>query len=341
MDYTISNTSNQTSYQAEDDETILQAALRNGHLYPYGCQSGACGACKSKLISGTVKHRSRDPEVLSDDERAGGWCLTCQAVPLEDIEIEVKEIAKVKEIEVKTLPTRVREKKLLADDVIQLFLSLPNTQTFDFLPGQYIKILLKNGKERSFSIANTPEQAKQQGLELHVRVVPGGHYSPQVKESLKVKDIIRIQGPYGTYFLRKDEDQPIIMVAGGTGFAPVKGLIEDALEAGFKQPITLYWGARTEQDLYMNALAQRWEKEIPGFRYIPVLSELDASSDWQGETGFVHETIARQQTDLSKCSLYASGPPVMIEALKQALPEKGLNQDFFYTDAFDYAAQSE
>lgn len=341
MDFKISNASNHTSYQSESDETILQAALRNGHLYPYGCQSGACGACKSKLINGTVKHRYRDPQVLSDDERADGWCLTCQAEPLEDIEIEVKEIAKVKEIEVKTMPTRVREKNLLADDVIQLFLSLPNTQTFDFLPGQYIKILLKNGKERSFSIANTAEQAKQQGLELHVREVPNGHYSPQVKNKLKVKDIIRIQGPYGTYFLRKDEDQPIIMVAGGTGFAPIKGLIEDALEADYKQAITLYWGARSEQDLYMNALAQRWEKEVPGFRYIPVLSELGASSDWKGETGFVHEAIARQQTDFSQYSVYASGPPVMIEALKQVLPEKGLNEDCFYTDAFDYAAQSE
>ena len=152
---------------------------------------------------------------------------------------------------------------------------------------------------------------------------------------------MRIQGPYGTYFLRKDEARPIMMVAGGTGFAPVKGLIEEALEAGIEQAITLYWGARTGQDLYMNALAQRWEKEIPNFRYIPVLSGLDASSDWRGETGFVHETIARQQTDLSQYSIYASGPPVMIEALKQALPEKGLNEDFFYTDAFDYAAQSE
>lgn len=341
MDYKISNRSNQTRFQCEANETILQAALRNGHLYPYGCQSGACGACKSKVVSGTVKHRTRDSEVLSDVELAEGWCLTCQAVPLEDIEIEVKEIARVKEIEVKTMPTRVAEKNLLANDVIQLFLSLPNTQNFDFLPGQYIKIMLKNGKQRSFSIANTPEQAQQQGLELHVRVVPDGHYSPQVKDNLKIKDIVRIQGPYGTYFLRKEEARPIIMIAGGTGFAPVKGLIEDALEAGLEQPITLYWGARRERDLYMNALAQHWEKEIPGFRYIPVLSEADTSSDWQGKTGFVHETIARQQPDLSEFSIYASGPPVMIDALKQALPGKGLNEDFFYTDAFDYAAQSE
>lgn len=341
MDYKISNPSNQTSFQCEADETILQSALRNGHLYPYGCQSGACGACKSKLISGTVKHRTRDAEVLSDDERAEGWCLTCQAVPLEDIDIEVKEIAKVKEIEVKTLPTRVRQKNLLADDVIQLYLSLPNTQLFDFLPGQYIKILLKNGKERSFSIANTPEQAKQKGLELHVRVVPGGHYSPQIKNQLKVKDIVRIQGPYGTYFLRKDEARPIIMVAGGTGFAPIKGLIEDVLESGIEQTITLYWGARTERDLYMNTLAQQWAKEIPGFSYIPVLSEDDGSCNWQGETGFVHKTITRQHADINTCSVYASGPPVMIKALEQALPEIGLDQDFFYTDAFDYAAQNE
>ncbi len=341
MEYKISNLSNHTSFHNEEDETILQAALRNGHLYPYGCQSGVCGACKTRLVSGQVKHRSRDPEVLSDADRAEGWCLSCQAVPQQDIEIEVKEIARVKEIEVKTLPTRVREKNMLADDVVQLFLSLPNTQNFEFMPGQYIKILLKNGKERSFSIANTAQQSTQQGLELHIRVVPGGHYSPLVKDQLKVKDILRIQGPYGTYFLRKDENRPIIMVAGGTGFAPVKGLIEDAIETNYGQAITLYWGARSEQDLYMHTLAQQWQQQIPGFRYIPVLSDPDTAPGWQGETGFVHEAILRQQADLSAHSVYASGPPVMIEALRESLPGQGLDSDFFYTDAFDYAAETE
>ena len=341
MSHNIHNQYNDTSFTTEIDETILQAALRNGHLYPYGCQAGACGTCKSKVLKGRVEHLSRDPKVLSDEELADGLCLTCQAVPQGDIEIAVKEVAKVKEIEIVRMPTRVREKNLLADDVVQLFLSVPKSQPFDFLPGQYLNILLKNGKERSFSIANTPAKINSEGLELHIRVVPDGHYSPQVLESIAVKDIIRIQAPFGTYFLRKDEDLPIIMVAGGTGFAPIKALIEDAIEADFKQPITLYWGARAQADLYQNELAQEWASSVDNFTYIPVLSEEDEGSRWAGERGFVHEAIMRNHADLAQHSIYASGPPVMIDALQKNLPENGLNPDTFYTDAFDYAAASE
>jgi len=341
MAHLVTNLSNRTSFQADDEETILHAALRNGHLYPYGCQSGACGACKSKLVSGKVQHQHRDPQVLSDKERAQGWCLSCQAVPTEDIEIEVKEIARVQEFEVRTLPTRVSNKVILADDVVQLFLSLPSTRVFEFMPGQYIKILLKDGRERSFSIANTPAAATKQGLELHIRVIPGGHYSPQVKNSLKVKDIVRIQGPFGTFFLRKEEPRPIIMIAGGTGFAPVKGLIEDAIESGIDQPVHLYWGARSNSDLYMNARAEQWAQQIPGFRYTAVLSALDDAQSWQGRTGFVDQAVHQDYEDLSACSVYAAGPPVMIQALKSTLSDRGLDDSFFYTDTFDYAAQSE
>jgi len=341
MTHLIRNITSNTSFSTEKDETILQAALRNGHLYPYGCQSGACGACKARLVHGTVKHLTRDPGVLSDDERAGGLCLMCQAVPQEDIEIDVKEIARAKEIEIKTLPTRVREKNQLCKDVIQLYLSLPSTQKFEFLPGQYINILLKDGKERSFSIANTPAQAKKQGLELHIRIVPGGFYSPQVKEKLAVKDILRIQGPFGTYFLRKDEKKPIILVAGGTGYAPIKGLIEDAIENELNLPITLYWGARTKADLYLNEQAKHWAETIKGFSYIPVLSELAEGDNWAGRTGFVHETINNDLPDASGFSVYVSGPPVMVNALQETFINNGLDEEFFYSDAFDYAAANE
>ncbi len=283
----------------------------------------------------------RDPGVLSDDELEQGFCLPCQAIPLEDVEIAVKEIARTQEIEIKTLPTRVREKTLLCDDVVQLYLSLPSTQTFDYLPGQYINILLKNGKERSFSIANTPNQAKQEGLELHIRVVPNGYYSPQVKESITIKDILRIQGPFGTYFLRKDEDLPIIMIAGGTGYAPIKGLIEDALEMDSKMPITLYWGARTRADLYLNEQAEHWADRIKEFTYIPVLSEVSDADNWSGRTGFVHDAIAQDFPDAEGHSVYASGPPVMVNALKEVFKNNGLDADFFYSDAFDYAAENE
>ncbi len=341
MSFKVRNISNNTSFRTEKGEPVLTAALRNGHLYPYGCQAGACGSCKAKLVSGRVEHITRDPSVLSDDEVKQGLCLLCQAVPTQDIEIDIKEVARVKHIEIKTMPTRVREKTMLADDVVQLFLSVPKTHVFDFLPGQYLKILLKNGKERSFSIANTPQNMSDQGIELHIRIVPEGHYSPQVMNSLQVKDILRIQGPFGTYFLRKEKDRPIIMVAGGTGFAPIKGMIEDAFEAGVSQAITLYWGARTEADLYLNDLAEKWQQDRPNFNYVPVLSEQLDDPDWHGETGFVHEAIIRAHGSLGNTSVYASGPPVMIDALSNSLPDQGLDTEFFYTDAFDYAAASE
>lgn len=341
MSHKVHNTYNNTSFDTQSGETILAAALRNGHLYAYGCQAGACGACKSKLVKGKVEHLTRDPSVLSDDELAEGLCLTCQAVPQGDVDIMVKEVAKVKEIKVRTMPTRVREKNMLADDVVQLFLSVPKTSKFDFLPGQYLSILLRNGKERSFSIANTPAQISDDGLELHIRVVPDGYYSPGVKDSVEVKDIIRIEGPFGTYFLRKDEQRPIVMIAGGTGFAPIKSLIEDAVASGLKQAITLYWGARAQPDLYLDALARQWEKDIASFKYIPVLSDEEKDSDWTGRTGFVHQAILADHPDLSAYSIYAAGPPVMIDALTNNLPANGLDTEFFYTDSFDYAAQSE
>lgn len=341
MSHLVRNISNNSTFTTEQNETVLQGALRNGHLYPYGCQSGSCGACKAKLTKGTIRHLSRDPQVLSDKELEQGLCLLCQAVPEEDIEIEVKEIARAKEIEIKTLPTRVRAKELLCDDVVRIYLSLPNTQKFEYLPGQYINILLKGGRERAFSIANTPERAAEEGLELHIRIVADGLYSPRVKNELQVKDIVRIQGPFGTYFLRKDEPRPIILVAGGTGFAPVKGLIEDAIESGIDQPIRLYWGARDKADLYLDELAENWAQKLPSFSYIPVLSEAKKTSGWTGRTGFVHEAIQEDISNASGFSVYASGPPVMVNALRETFLARGLESDFFYSDAFDYAAAGE
>lgn len=341
MPFQVHNINNQSTFSTQKDEPILQAALRAGHLYPYGCQAGACGACKSKLVSGKVEHLTRNPMVLSDQELAAGWCLTCQAIPQENIEIDVKEISQIKSIEIKTLPTRIREKNLLNDDVVQLFLSIPNTQNFDYLPGQYINILLKNGISRSFSIANTPKASAQNGLELHIRVLEDGHFSPQAKNSLSVKDILRIEGPMGTFFLRKENDKPIILVAGGTGFAPIKALVEEVIETNIKTPITLFWGARAQADLYLDQLAKHWEETIDNFTYIPVLSDLKTGHDWPGETGFIHDTVIAQHTDLSGHLIYAAGPPIMIDSLSNSLTKINFNLDDLFTDCFDYAAASD
>lgn len=341
MTYTITNEQNQSSYTANEGESILAAALRNGHMYSYGCQAGVCGACKATVVSGNIDYGGADPSTLTEAEKAKGKCLLCQGIPLSDVVIDVKEIEVANSIEIKTMPTRVSEKILLAPDVVQLFLALPKTQNLNFLAGQYIQIQLKDGKHRSFSIANNASSVVEKGLELHIRIVPNGHYSPYVLEHLKVKDILRIQGPFGTYFLRTDEQRPIIMIAGGTGFAPVKGLLEEAIETKYGQPIHLFWGARTKKDLYLDSLAKQWAEQYDFIQYTPVLSEPLDDDNWQGETGFVHEAVAKAYEDVSEYSVYASGPPIMTDSVLEALQAKNLNTDFYHSDAFDYAAVTE
>ncbi len=341
MTYTITNAQNQSSYTANEGESILAAALRNGHMYSYGCQAGVCGACKASIVSGDIDYGSADPSTLTEDEKAQGKCLLCQGVPLSDVVIDVKEIEVANSIEIKTMPTRVSEKVLLAPDVVQLFLALPKTQTFNFLAGQYLQIQLKDGKHRSFSIGNNASSVSENGIELHIRIVPDGHYSPYVLDHLKVKDILRIQGPFGTYFLRTDEQRPIIMVAGGTGFAPIKGLIEEAIETNHNQPIHLFWGVRAKKDLYLDALAKQWAKQYDFIQYTPVLSEPLEEDNWEGDTGFVHEVVANTYDDVSAYSIYASGPPIMTDSVLDALKSKNLNTDYYHSDAFDYAAVTE
>lgn len=338
MPYSVTNRRTNNVFTVEPDETVLTAALREGMLFSYGCQAGSCGACKTMLIKGEVSY-SGDTAALDQTDVEAGNILICQAVPKGDIEIDAHEIGTTDGIEIKTLPSRIREKTMLADDVVQLFLTLPKAQSFDFLPGQYLNVLLKGDKYRSFSIANTPEAAAEHGVELHIRLVEGGFYTPQVFDDATVKDIIRFQGPFGTYFLRTDENRPIIMAAGGTGFAPVKGLIEQAINHGLSQPIYLYWGARATADLYLDELAQSWAAQHDNIHYIPVLSEPDEF--WQGRAGFVHQAILDDFSDFSAFSVYTSGPPVMVNAVRETFIERGLPVEHLYSDAFEYIAEIE
>lgn len=321
-------------FVAERGEPILEAALRQGVVLPYSCRNGACGACKGKILSGTVDYGEYEEKALPQAERAAGKALFCQAVPCEDLVVEVREISAVEGIPIKTLPCRVVRKERLAHDVMGIALRLPTTQRLQFLAGQYIDILLRDGRRRSFSLANSPHD--DEFLQLHVRQVPKGSFSDHVFHAMKERDLLRFQGPYGIFFLRNDTDRPILLMAGGTGFAPIKSILEHAFSVGEMRPIHFFWGARRGRDLYMHDLALSWLRDYDNFQYTPVLSEARGEDQWRGRTGWVHEALLEDYPDLSEYEIYASGPPPMIEAGRIAFKAHGLAEERFYFDSFEF-----
>ena len=314
------------------DVTLLEAALEAGINLPYGCKNGACGACKGKVVVGEVDHGKSLESALSAAERADGMALFCCAKAKSDLTLEVREIDAARDIPVKTLPCRVQTMQRVADDVMVLRLKLPTNERLQFRAGQYIEFLLKDGKRRAFSLANAPHADDL--LEIHARRVPGGNFTEHVFTQMQERDIMRIEGPLGTFFLREKSTKPIILVAGGTGFAPIKGLIEHALHIGIQRPMKFYWGARDRAGLYLHSLAEQWAAEN-GISYTPVLSEPDA--DWTGRTGLVHEAVLADHPDLSAYQAYVCGAPVMCEAALQDFAAKGLPKTEFFADVFSYA----
>jgi CDP-4-dehydro-6-deoxyglucose reductase len=316
-------------------ETLLDAALRQGFVLPYSCRGGSCGTCKGRLLSGQVDYAGRDTPALSEQEKSQGLTLFCRAQPLSDVVIEAQEISAAKGIVIKTLPCRVVDMQRPAHDVMVLSLKLPQSERLAFLAGQHIDILLRDGLRRSYSLAHAPHD--DEFLRIHVRHLPGGLFSGQVFARMQLKDLLRFQGPLGTFFVREESTRPIIFVAGGTGFAPIKAMIEHALYRGSQRPMHLYWGARARRDLYQDDLARAWAQTHTGLRYTPVLSESAPEDAWSGRTGWVHAAVLQDYPDLGAHAVYASGPPPMIEAIKQTFTRQGLPDNALYYDSFDYA----
>jgi CDP-4-dehydro-6-deoxyglucose reductase len=323
-------------FDVEDGEHVLAAALRQGFILPYGCKNGACGSCKGRILSGTVDYGVYQKKALTDEERAQGKALFCQATPLGDLTIEARTIGAAKDIQVKTLPCRVQTMQRATDDVMILGLKLPANERLQFLAGQYLEFLLKDGTRRSFSMGNAPHDDAL--IELHVRHVPGGQFTDHVFGRMKERDILRFEGPQGTFFLREDSDKPIVFVASGTGFAPIKAIIEHALHKGIARPMTLYWGGRRPKDLYLNALAEGWAAQGK-LNYVPVISDALREDHWAGRTGFVHRAVMADLPDLSGYQVYACGVPVMVDAARRdfttlcKLPEEEFYADSFTTQA--------
>ncbi|MES2013408.1 MAG: CDP-6-deoxy-delta-3,4-glucoseen reductase [Pseudomonadota bacterium] len=321
---------------ANAQETILESAINAGFNIPYGCRNGACGSCKGSILSGDVDYGDYAATALTDAEKAAGKALFCCARPLTDLTIECREI-NAGIIPPRIIPARVERKEQLSHDVMVLFLKLPSSEHLQFMAGQYIEFLLKDGKRRAFSLASAPHVDNM--LELHLRLIPGGQFTQYVFNEMPDKAIMRIEGPFGSFYLREDSDKPIIMVAGGTGFAPVKGMIEHMLHKNIQRPVILYWGAKTLQDLYMPALPAAWAAEYPHIQFIPVLSDATPEDQWQGRTGLVHEAVLEDfaEQGLSQYEVYCCGAPAMVEVAHASFLKAGLAEDEFFSDAFNYA----
>ena len=289
MTYQITVQPSGRQFTCDEDEAVLAAAIRAGIGLPYGCKNGACASCKGKLIAGQLEHGPHQVRALSDDEEAAGSALFCCAIPKSDLTIEVREVGGTGEFPVKKVPARIAKIERVSDDVAIISLQLPATDRMQYKAGQYIEFLLKDGKRRSYSMANPPHTSEQ--ISLHIRHMPGGLFTDHVFGSMKERDILRFEGPLGTFFLREDSDKPIVLLASGTGFAPIKALVEHAMHLKLNRPITLYWGGRRPQDLYMHALCVTWAQTLPGFTYVPVISDAQSEDQWQGRTGFVHRAV--------------------------------------------------
>ncbi len=330
MAFTITIKPGNHRFTAEVGETILEAGLRHGYTMPYSCRDGVCGACKGKILQGEVDYGAYQSFALSDAEKQAGQALFCKAMAKSDLVIESHEVTAATDIPVKTLPARVQKMQRVAPDVTVLYLKLPANERLQFFAGQYIDILLKDGKARSFSLANAPHD--DEFLELHIRQIPGGTFSNYVFNEMKERDILRIKGPLGTFALREESDKPILFVASGTGFAPVKAMIEHALQIGTSRPMHFYWGMRQQADLYMLDKIKAWQAR--GVKFTPVVSD----EPWSGRTGFVHQAVLDDFADLSGHQVYVCGAPVVVEAAaRDFTSQRGLPREAFFADAFSFA----
>ena len=333
MTFTIRLGHSEHVFTARDEETVLEAALRSGLVLPYGCRNGACGSCKAKLLSGAIHYRDITLTGITPEENSAGFVLLCQALPASDLVIETRRMNNDGFPPIRRLPCRVDRLERCSDSVLRLYLKLPATERLHFLPGQHIDVILPDGGQRSYSLANAPHVLEH--LELHIRHYPGGHFSEYAFTGLKEKTLLRIEGPLGTFSLREDSERPVIMVAGGTGIAPIKSIIEHMLHGQLGRKVYLYWGARTARDLYLHDLATRWVAGNANIRYIPALSEPDAH--WRGKKGLVHEAVLEDFRDLSGYEVYTCGPPPMVHAVQETFTSHGLSAEHIYSDSFETA----
>lgn len=340
MSFTVTVLPSGVRFLVDDDEPILDAALRQGVVLPYGCRNGACGSCRSLVVEGETEQGAHSPKALSREEQSRGMRLLCCAQARSDLSVQARLVSGPGQVPIRRMPCRISSIVRAAPDVAVVRLQLPAGERLQYLAGQYVELILRDGTRRSYSMACAPQQAGP--LELHVRHLPGGRFTDALfgasQPSLKERDILRLEGPMGTFFLREDRSCPIVLLASGTGFAPIKAIVEQMRATGIERPTTLYWGGRRPHDLYMSGLCEQWAAEIPHLRYVPVVSDALAEDDWRGRTGYVHRAVMADFPDLSGHQVYACGAPAMVDAARRDFVRCGLPESEFYADAFTTTA---
>lgn len=313
-------------------EFVLDAAERAGHLLPHSCRDGICGTCKARLSSGAVEMGSYAVAALSEAEREQGYFLTCCSYARSDISLEVQvERAGSAPLPVRT-SGRIASLQRLTADVLVVQIALPAGQVFRFRAGQYVELISAQGARRSFSIANGPNESGF--LEFHIRLVEGGRFTAHAFAHWKLQDEVIVEGPRGGFHLR-DDHRPVVLIASGTGFAPIKSMVLDALWRRLDGPARLYWGGRRPADLYMDGLARSWAARYPGFSYVPVVSDATVQDAWAGRRGWVHEAVMEDFPDLRGYDVYACGVPAMVQAAQKDLVARcGLAPERFFADLF-------
>ena len=321
------------TFSANADEALLAAAIRQGIGLPYGCKDGACGSCKCRKLEGQVVHRAHQSKALSAEEEAAGFILTCSATALSDVVLESRQVTDESAFPIKKMPSRVMSLEKKSHDVMIIRLQLPANDTLRYHAGQYIEFILRDGARRSYSMGNAPHNGP--GVELHVRHMPGGKFTDHVFNAMKEKEILRVEGPYGSFFLREDSDKPMILLASGTGFAPIKAVIEHMQHKGITRPATLYWGGRRPADLYLDEWVKARCGEMGNLKYVPVISNALPEDDWTGRTGFVHKAVMEDFPDLSGHQVYACGAPIVVDSAREQYSANcKLPAEEFYADSF-------
>jgi len=334
-EFLISIKPSERTFTAGAGETLLAAAIRQGVGLPYGCKDGACGSCKCKRLSGAVQHGEHQSKALSDEEEAAGMVLTCCATALSDVVLESRQVTQAGSFPAKKMPARLSQLERKSADVMLMRLQLPANESFSYHAGQYLDFLLPDGLRRSYSMAGAAAAPGQSAtLELHVRHLPGGVFTDRVFGTLKEKEVLRLEGPFGSFYLREDSSKPIVLLASGTGFAPIKAIIEHMQQKNITRPATLYWGGRRPQDLYLDDWVRAKLADMPQLRYVPVISDALPEDHWSGRSGFVHRAVLQDLPDLSDHQVYACGVPVMVQSAQTDFALAGLPPDEFYADAF-------